>query len=376
MRTKLVAILERIVVAAIILVLVQSFFEDLAILLNWSWPVRRSLLLAAFAFDLFFTVEFLTRFFFAFTSGRAMRYMFRERGWIDFIASIPLLLLSSGPMVFAVLAGGAPLIGVGRVLNLLKVIKAIRIARILRLMRALKIFEHIKHADSTMAQRHVSRVTTISVSLFVFVLFGVSIIDATLDLPGLDSQYRDSALSVASFVEEHSYASEQQETSLGRFAGQQQAILVVRDGDHTRYSRYENDFYETYFGPADYTYLRSGSVGVFLDLRPLNQDQARDGLIYFALIVSSVLGFLFIYGPHFAVTVSDPIHVMSRGMREHNYNLQVQISERLKRDEVFELADAYNHQFLPMKDRNANSDSGMSDLQLDDLGDLFDDSDQ
>lgn len=373
MRDKLVAVLERIVVVAIILVLVQSFLEDLSMLLDWSWPTRRAILIGAFVFDLFFTIEFLTRFYYAFIAGRAGRYIFKERGWIDFLASIPLLLFSSGPLMIALATGGAPLVGVGRVLNLLKVIKAIRIARILRLMRALKIFEYIKHADSTMAQRHVSRITTLSVSIFVLIVFATSMVDVFADLPGLDSDFRDGALGVARYVDREELADQANRESLARFAEHDSAILVVRDGGQTRYSRYDDAFYRNYFGPADYTYVTSNDVGVFVDLRPLNRALAREGLVYFLLIVAVIAGFLFVYGPHFAVTVSDPVHVMERGMNEHGYNLQVRIPPELVGDEVFRLADAYNHYFLPMKDRSEAGEAAVSDLKMDDLSDLFDD---
>lgn len=372
MSARVVAVLERIVVIAIILVLIQSFFEDLAILLDWSWPTRRALIFAAFGFDLFFSIEFLTRFYFAFTSGRASRYVFKERGWIDFLAGIPLLLLISGPTVFAIAAGGAPLVGAGRVLNLLKVVKAIRIARILRLLRALKIFKHIKHANSVMAQRHVARISTISVGMFVFVVFAFAVVDAVVDMPGLDSEFQSSAVALPEYLREQDYTSEARGEALERFADREQSVLVVREGEETRYSRHSDEFYDENFGPSDYTYLTAGSVGVFIDLRPLNRAQSRDALLYFVLIIVTVLAFLFIYGPHFAVTVSDPIHVMRRGIEEQNYNLQVSVPPDRADDEVFTLARAYNERFLPMKDRTRQEESSDSELSLDDVGDLFD----
>lgn len=371
MRARVVAVLERIVVIAIILVLVQSFFEDLAVLLDWSWPTRRALIFAAFGFDLFFSIEFLTRFYFAFISGRGTRYVFKERGWIDFLAGIPLLLFISGPTVFAIVAGGAPLVGAGRVLNLLKVIKAIRIARILRLLRALKLFKHIKHANSVMAQRHVSRISTIAVSMLVLVVLGFSALDASVNLPGLDSDFRNSTLSLPEYLLEQDYADEERGDRLERFADREQSVLVVREGEQTRYSRHSDEFYEEQFGPADYTYLTAGDIGVFVDLRPLNRAQARDALLYFVLIVVMVLSFLLIYGPHFAMTVSDPIHVVRRGIERPNYNLQVAIPSEHADDEVFMLARAYNERFLPMKDRTLQAESSDSELSLDDVGDLF-----
>lgn len=91
------SVLENIVVVAILLVLVQTFLEDYAVIAGWSWDIRRVLLFTGFGFDLFFTVEFLTRLYVSFVNRRAGRYFWHERGWIDLLASIPLLLLNSGP---------------------------------------------------------------------------------------------------------------------------------------------------------------------------------------------------------------------------------------------------------------------------------------
>ncbi|MFP4644260.1 MAG: ion transporter [Spirochaetales bacterium] len=372
MRSRLVIISERIVLAAVVLFLVQSLFEDLSVLLDWSRPMRLRLLVAAFVFDLFFTVEFLCRFYFAFVDGRASHYVFKERGWIDFIASVPLLLFSSGPTLFAIAAGGVPLSGMARLLNFRPVAHAIRVARILRLLRVIKIVQYMKHLDSTMAQRHVSRITTLAVSVVVLVSLGFGIVDAVADLPTPDSEYRDATLAVAEFLEEGDFAAEERGENLDRLAQQMPQILVVREGNQTRYSRFDDSYYREYFGPSDYTYLTEGDVSVFVDLRPLNRAQAGQGLLYFVLIVSMAFAFLFIYGPHFAATVSNPVRIMDRGMRERNYNLQVQVREQLRDDEVFSLADAYNTHFLPLKDRQSPEETQMSDIELDTADDLFD----
>jgi hypothetical protein len=86
-----------------------------------------------------------------------------------------------------------------------------------------------------------------------------------------------------------------------------------------------------------------------------------------------VLVFLFLYSPHFALTVSDPIHVMRRGMVEPGYNLEVKIPELYKDDDVYRLASAYNETYLPLKDRAGTADdSPMSELKMDDLQDILD----
>ena len=152
---KTINIIENCILFVIFLVLVQTFVEDLAVLLSWSWGVRRTLIISGFAFDLFFTLEFLVRYFAALKKGRGLTYMVHERGWVDLVASLPLLLLSSGPAVLALSTGGAAA-GAGGFLNILKVVKTVRIARILRLLRLLKVFKKIKFVNSVMAQRHMT----------------------------------------------------------------------------------------------------------------------------------------------------------------------------------------------------------------------------
>ncbi len=66
-------------------------------------------------------------------------------------------------------------------------------------------------------------------------------------------------------------------------------------------------------------------------------------------------GYLFLYAPRFALGISDPIHVMQRGMSESGYNLEVKIPPRRADEDVFELARLYNGVFLPLKDREGAS---------------------
>lgn len=368
--------IENLVVFAIILVLIQTFLEDLAILLAWPWDVRRVLVFAGFGFDLFFTAEFLIRFFAALSRRRAAHYLLNERGWIDFLASIPLLLLNSGPAAFALMAGGVPILGFGGILNVLKVVKAIRIARILRLLRLLKIFRRIKNTDSTMAQRHVATITTLAVVVFVFSLLGFAFAETFLELPSLDTDRQERAFPIVDLIETRNLADPANRQELQDLMRVEQDVLQVRRGNELVYDRYEPAYYERFFGPGDYDYLVQGEVSVFFDLRPVAQDGARANLLHFLIIVLIVGIYLFYYSGHFALTVSDPITIMRRGMQEKGYNLEVLVPREYANDEVYRLAGLYNEVYLPLKDRTGiEEDSGVLDLKLDDVKDLLDDPD-
>ena len=127
MNNKVIRIFEISVIVAILLVLIQTFLEDFAVVVGWNINVRNSLSVSGFLFDLFFTIEFLSRLYYAIINNRVKKYLFQERGWIDFLASIPLLMFNSGPTVLALLSQGTIFAGLGGILNVSKVIKAIRI---------------------------------------------------------------------------------------------------------------------------------------------------------------------------------------------------------------------------------------------------------
>jgi hypothetical protein len=360
------SLLEAVVVLAIIAVLIQTFLQDLATVLGWPWDLRKALLFAGFGFDLFFSIEFLTRLYLAMLNRRTGVYLFRDRGWIDFFASIPLLTLNSGPAALGILAGGVTVLGMGGMVNVLKVVKAIRIARILRLLRVLKIFARIKHTDSVMAQRHVAKISATAVASIIFVLLAASFAWSFLELPSFETTYREDVISYVELDQETGAP----ETRIAVAEGEP-AVLVLKSEGRTLFSRHDDKYYQTYFGPGDYDVLDIGETRIFVDLRPLNAAEARENLIHFVIIVVIVLVFLFGYSPHFALTVSDPIHVMRRGFAEPTYNLAVKIAEPYKDDEVYRLAARYNEVYLPMKDRSSGSASGNSELSMDDIQDAF-----
>lgn len=356
--------LESLVIAAILLVLVQTFLEDFAVLSGWSVEIRNKILLAGFFFDLFFTIEFLTRLYNAIMEGRVGRYLSVERGWIDLLASVPLLMFNSGPFALTLLTGQGIAVGLGGILNLLKVIKAIRIARILRFLRIVKIFRGIKNVSSPMAQRHVASITAISVTILVLSLLSFTVFSSSLQLNGLDTAFSAQQQAVADHLEENKDDPADFVFALETFRETYSNLLIVRYRGQTLYSRYSDSYYQEFFAPGDYTYLRKDDLELFFDQRPYVSQLSRESILFFVIVVLVVLAYLLIYSPHFALTVSDPIHVMRRGLEETNYNLEVKIPQKYEKDDVFQMAALYNEKYLPLKDRT-QSKEGQSLIKLD-----------
>jgi hypothetical protein len=369
---KIGTFLESVVVVAIVLVLVHTFLDDYATVAGWTVNVRRWIIVAGLCFDIFFTIEFFTRLYLALVNGEGAEYFFRQRGWIDFMASIPLLLFNSLPNTLALLAGAGLLTGLGSFLNVLKVIKAVRIARILRLMRVIKLFRRIRYVRSPMAQRHIALIATISVSILVFWMLASSALGSFGLFPGLETPFRQGQEERVSFIAGPRAAGTTLAQRASLAASLDSTILLVRaEGSAAAWSRYDAAYYRNNFLPGDYGYIAAEGIEVFLDERPLARAAAREGMVFFVAVILTVLGFLFLYAPRFALGITDPIHVMRRGMEESGYNLEVKIPPARAEDDVFKLAALYNGVFLPLKDREGGgSDAAETSLNVELLKDL------
>jgi len=149
-------------------------------------------------------------------------------------------------------------------------------------------------------------------------------------------------------------------------------LLIVKYRGQTLYSRYSDSYYQGFFAPGDYTYLRKDDLALFFDQRPYVSQLSRESILFFVIVILVVLSYLLIYSPHFALTVSDPIHVMRRGLEEPNYNLEVRIPQKYETDDVFQMAELYNEKYLPLKDRTQNKEGqSLIDLDMADVSHIF-----
>jgi len=357
-------ILETLVTAAIVLVLLQTVTEDILVISNSTWTIRRVFIYSGFVFDLFFTLEFLIRSWNAICRRSLRRYFLLESGWVDFIVSVPLLVLTSGPILLSTIRGTI-FAGSGTLIGLLKVVKAVRMARILRLLRLLKIFRRIRFADSVMVQRHTVRIITTAASTLIFSAMIVGTILAVSNSNGVEEAW---------LVEGEAAALELEEISLNEpsdaeaWGLSEPSVLLLKEGRQTLHAKYDGEYLEDYFGPGDYSIKQAGPYSIWFDLRPTAVSQSRLNITIFAVSLSVVLLLMLTYSPHFALTVSDPINVMMRGLKEKSYNLEVSIQPDYTRDDIFRLATAYNDIFLPQKER---SQSGVLDISIEDIGDIL-----
>jgi len=356
---------ENFITLMIILVLIQTFLEEISVLLDWPLVLRNGLIVSGFFFDLLFSLEFLIRLINSPSRKGKRYYMKREGGWVDLISSIPLLIFSSGPGLLALVLG-INIQAFSGILGILKVVKAVRIARILRFLRVLKIFRHIKNTDSPMGQRHITRISTIAISAVIMGSFISSLIIGFSGYPdGIDRLFekQETEAEMLGFLEPQ---------ELSKLSNNMEDLLLIKQGEKTLYTLYDQTDYDRYFGINDYRVIETDEYTYFFSLKEAASLQSLNNLILFVSVLILLGGILLFYNPHFALTVTDPIHVMKRGFSEKGYNLAVKILPEYYDDDIFKLAREYNEEYLSMKDRERikETDSVIS-LDLKDFEDML-----
>ncbi len=359
--------IENFILFVIFLVLIQTFLDDFSVAMCWSWHARKVLVFSGFAFDLFFSLEFLIRYFAALSRGKAVHYIYREQGWIDFLAAFPLLFFSSGPAFLSVLQGGV-FLGAGGFLNVLKVVKTVRIARVLRLLRLLKVFKKIKFVNSRMAQRHVTRIVTTAISSFVLTMTAVSFLGSMFPVLSREDEFmgkqEETARIAQLLLDEGKLARMQSEFK------NDASVLIIQNSQGSLYSRYDNAYYNYWFGHGDYGTVKAGDIILFYSLKSVYARESVNNLIVFFSIIGMLLILMLSYSPHFAMTITDPVNIMYRGLSDPSYNLEVLIPGEFRDDDVFRLAGEFNREYLPLKARNTEETGGLA-LKVDDIDELF-----
>lgn len=325
--------------AAIGLAVAQALLEDVSVLAAWPVAQRQAVRLAGFFLDLYFTSEFLARLGLALGEGRAGSYLGRERGWLDFLAGAPLLVLASGPWAVDLLFGTG-LVTAG-------LLAAARIARALRLLRPARLAFGLRDGAPGMAARHASLLTFLGSALLAL---GLAAAALTAPLrPGLERELgRRQELTAAGLQQ----AAARRAAWLPAAVRSAPSLLVVREGRATLYSRHSDAVYDREFAAGDYRYLRAGDLELFFDIRPAVSEAAAQDLLFQLLVLLLLAGLFGFYAPHFARVVTDPLEVMRRGLTEDGFNLQVRVPEDRREEEVFRLAREYNEHWLPLKDRD------------------------
>jgi hypothetical protein len=371
-KTDISKILETFILAAIVLVIIQTFLDEYSRYAHWSVRSRNILLITGFCFDLIFSIEFTVRSFYNNKKGAFLNYIRYERGWVDFISSFPLLLLDSGPSLFFLITvdahSGAGVIGA---MNVLKVVKAVRITRILRLVRVIKIFGKIHNAESKMAQHHTATITAtavftvVSVLLLFTLIFGTSASHFSKERSAeyinlIDGLKRISDMNGLGF----------RESSEGLLLSDKNILKIIYSNG-TVIERIAGTEFARYYDEEDYISVTGKGCTLLVSIIDINREIALEHIQNFLVIIFIVLSFMVLYTKHFVQNISDVVHILNLGFRKKDYNLLVKIPEEKADHEIFRLAKFYNDSYLPAKMKRMDGDSVKTNKSLS-MKDLMD----
>jgi hypothetical protein len=331
---------ESIIVFLILLVMIQTFFEEYAVFTDYPVRIRKYALIAGFCFDLIFSIEFLVRLFISAKRGGAAAYMGREGGFIDLFASLPLVLFHSGPLIWITFfSGQAGILAMLGGLSFLKIVKVLRIVRTLRFIRTLKIFGKIK-TKHIMTPKYVSRVVSLSITIIVLSLIGFTFVN------------RGTVVQSKSRVAEkliHNYVMSSTEHNFKDILNGVDSVLFIEKENETVYSTLTRlSFQDNYFND-DYYRTRIQGYDVYFSNKDMKKTNAFINLLAYSMIIGIIIIISTIFRRFFNKHISGVLGVMLKGYKTTEYLTPVRINGKRRDFETYQLADQYNRKWLPVK---------------------------
>jgi len=335
-------VIEGFIFIFIILVIFQTFGDEFAVYMNYTLQIRKPLLIAGFCFDLIFSIELIARLVVSGKRKKAGFYMVREGGFIDLFASLPLLLLNSGPLLymtfFSVEAGWVLSIGS---LSFLKIVKVARIARILRFIRTLKIFGKMKNRY-TMTPKFITSVLSITISLSVIALMGFTFVEN-----GSVIQSRSAEMQTVL----QSYMEKTGSNDFETIIGDSNTVLFVKKDDKIVYSRINQSVFQENFLNDDFFIKNIHGYDFYFNNKDKKRTYSLINMMVFSLIIAVIIAIATLYRRLFNRHIASVTTVMLRGFKTASYSTPVRIKKGKSDYEIYQLAEQYNNKWLPIKRR-------------------------
>lgn len=359
-------LIENFIIIAIIGVIIQTILDDITIIYHMSHDAVVISSIAGFCFDFLFTIEFIGRSYISYRRGNFKNYIQFQRGWIDAISSIPLLLLVSGPALLMIIGGqGETGLQLG-FLSILKTAKAIRVTRILRLIRIIKLFGKIQNTESVMTNRHIGIVSTIATVTLVIVLVITQFIPFT-KIGDQDEYFQERKKELSALLN----TSPPDEWLVNYIAKSNENADIISLKAPSGKTIYENPKKKDLLWTAFDAPVKVGDYEITLSYYKAEADHAKANMTIFFSILGIIFSMMLIYSKIFVQQVADPLYVMNKGFRDWNYNLTVKENKEFVQDEVFKLAIAFNRTWLPLKNqiyiKKKMAEKEKSVLKMDDI---------
>lgn len=373
----------------ILISILQIFFEDFAILKGYEIKIKIILLFIGFVVDLIFSIEFIIRSILSIKNKSFTSYFIYQYGWIDFLCSIPLLIMNSIPSVFLYLTAKSIYKNSIGFIKIIRLIRAIRITRILRILRVLKILKNLQNASSKMAQNHMSQILVIFIISLLLSLIGYSLISDFSLNKMVEKQietYQFAFLGYNQIINDYYINSKYDDINqlllkIKNIFMADSKILSVEIinlekeiEDQIKLNNllsenflYKSENYQYLYKNFSNTEIIAGYFKINFSTQYYENLKISIELLVFISIIFGTFIFIFIYLKTFVSRISDVIYVIFKGIKNKDYFLMVKIPEKYRDEEIFEFAKFYNDIYLPAKRKMYKKEEQRSKISLDDL---------
>jgi hypothetical protein len=326
----------------ILLVILETYAEELFAFMDYGVVWRNRLLFAGFGFDLVFTVEFITRLGRARARRGAGVYFLKEFGFVDLLSSIPLLLLVSAPLLLmSYFPGSSKFFASLGALSFLKAVKIVRVARTLRFLRTLKLFGKTR-PRYIMTSRYVSRVLVIVIAVMILTLIGFSFLDG-----GKVIQSR--SLETQRLVENYIKSEETPRFDLV-LSGSDSVLFIERERE-VLYQGIDREEFDRRFFDDDFSTSSINGYEVTFSTRDRTRLHAFINLLVYTMIVATIIAVSILFRGFFNKHISNSVGVMLKGFKTQAYSTPVRVRKQAYDLEIYQLADQYNRKWLSVKRR-------------------------
>ncbi len=333
-------IIEPFIIFVIIIAILQTFFEEYATFSYMGKNIRLISLIVGFAIDVIFSIEFFARLFISAKRRAAIRYFTREGGFIDFISSLPLLLLNSGPLIYITFfAGKAGIISSIGTFSFFKIVKIVRIVRTFRFLRTLKLFNKIKR-KYVITSRYISSIAAISIAVVLLSVIGFSFING-------GNVIKSSSIAVENVL--RSYLEDEKNPDFSKLLKNDNTVLFIKNNKSIVYQKISLTEFNNSFMNDDFYKKKIGSYLIYFNNKDAKSIASYINMLAFSIIIGIIIIISLPYRYMFNKHIVSIIAIMLRGFKKSSYMTPVRIDEKRSELESYQLAEQYNRKWLPLK---------------------------
>ncbi len=334
--------IEPFIIFVIIIAILQTFFEEYATFSYMDKQIRLYSLIAGFAIDVIFSIEFFARLFVSAKKRAAVTYFMREGGFVDFLSSLPLLILNSGPLIYITFfSGKAGVISSIGAFSFFKIVKVVRIVRTFRFLRTLKIFNKIKRRY-IITSRYISSIAGIAIAVVLLSVIGFSFINGGRVIKS-QSYATEKIL--------RSYINNVENPDFNKLLKNDSSVLFIKNNKKIIYQKISLTEFNNSYLNDDYYKRRIGDYTVYFNNRDAKSLASYINMLAFTIILGFIILLSLPYRFMFNKHIVSIIATMLKGFKKTSYMTPVRIDEKRKDLESYQLAVQYNKKWLPLKRR-------------------------